>query len=60
MNDRDILFYGNDVHGVFTANFERAKKSVDSIPSEQFLASNDDQLVEHVHAIASIEPLVLH
>ena len=60
MSDRNILFFEEDLDWQLRARQERVAGAVDGIPKDQFLVSTDEELVEHIAAGLSVEPLVLH
>jgi hypothetical protein len=58
--DQVPLFHGTDVNSVMRNRVHGAQGRVDAISVEQFAASSDDQIVEHVAAEEHLEPLMLH
>lgn len=60
MHDKDNLFFERDLDAQLRRRQERASRAVDRIPKDQFLVSSDQEIVDHVVAGLSVEPIVLH
>ena len=61
MSRRDnLLFYEGDLHGTLDNQIRQITEKVNSIPKDQFLASPEEDLVEHIYGQLHIEPLVLY
>ena len=61
MRRRDnLLFYEGDLHGTLENLARQINEKVNAIPKDQFLASPEDDLVEHIFSDLHIEPLELH
>ena len=54
------LFNQEDLNAELRARRERAACAVDEIQKEQFLLSEDHEIVDHIVSEFSVEPLVLH
>lgn len=59
MYDKDILFFEEDLDAQLQGRQERASRAVDRIPKDQFLVSSDQEIIDHVVAGLSVEPIVL-
>lgn len=59
-DSRSHLFCECDLSSFLRSNLEQAGKDVESISGEQFLNSNDDDLIEHVFSMREIIPLELY
>ena len=59
MRDPDLLFFDGDLDSQLRTRQERVSSSVDSIPEEQFLISNDQEIVEHTLRKFEVKPLEL-
>lgn len=59
MRDSRLLFYDNDLDGQLRARQSQISSAVDGIPEQQFLISNDQELVDHIVADFVVEPLKL-
>lgn len=57
---RDRLFAEQDLADVLRATTQSIPKRVNQVGKDQFLASSDEQLVEHFFSELSVEHLVLH
>lgn len=61
MSRRDnLLFNEGDLHGILDNQIRQITEKVNSIPKDQFLASPEEDLVEHIYGQLHIEPLVLY
>lgn len=60
MRDSDVLFNSHHLDDVLRAQGSRAQDLVDQIPQDQFCASTDDQIVEHIAADMEIIPLSIY
>lgn len=60
MSDQNLLFLREGLDIQLRARQRRIGGVVDSIPKEQFLASTDQDLVEHIAADLVVEPVILH
>ena len=58
MND-DHLFFKDDLDAQLRARQKEAERAVDAIPQEQFLVSNDGEIIDHIVAKHNVKPLVL-
>jgi len=54
------FFSEGDLDATLRHPFEPIPTRVDSIPRDQFLATSEDDLVEHIYSQIKIEPLVLY
>lgn len=59
MRDRNLLFGEEDLDSQLRARQQQVSGIVDSIPKEQFLVSSDQELINHVVAQQTVEPIVL-
>ena len=59
MRDRNLLFFEEDLDAQLRGRQETVPEAVNRIPKDQFLISNDQELVDHVVAGLTVEPLVL-
>lgn len=59
-NDNDILFYNKDLSDVLWGHLDSAQQFVDKIPQDQFLATNDEVIAEHVFSEMEIQPIELY
>ena len=59
MRGRNLLFSKDDLDSQLCARQLQVNRAVDGIPEQQFLISNDRDLVEHIVADLTVEPLVL-
>ena len=59
MRDQNLLFFEDDLDSQLRAGQAQVNVSVDGIPEQQFLISSDQELVEHIVANLTVEPLVL-
>ena len=59
MRDRNILFFEEDLEYQLRARQERVNDAVNGIPKDQFLVSSDADLITHVVASHTVEPLIL-
>ena len=60
MRDRNILFFEGDLDARLRGGQESVSRELDRIPKDQFLVSSDQEIVDHVVAGLSVEPIVLH
>ncbi len=60
MSDPNYLFFEEDLDAQLRQRKGTVPETVDQIPKDQFLISNDQELVDHVVARLRVEPLVLH
>ena len=60
MRDQNLLFYEADLDNQLRIKRSTVIDIVNHIQEEQFLISNDKELVEHIVANHSVQPLVLH
>lgn len=58
--DNQLLFYDGDLDATLRAHHASIKNKVDSLPKDQFLASREDEIVEHIQSSMCIEPIQLH
>ncbi|OFW26869.1 MAG: hypothetical protein A3H27_01150 [Acidobacteria bacterium RIFCSPLOWO2_02_FULL_59_13] len=58
--ERELLFYEGDLGEALRQHAQKVQQKVDSIPQDQFLASPDDTLVQHVLPEFIIEPLTIY
>jgi len=59
-HNNDPLFTEGHLGATLDAHFAKVQQKVDSIERDQFLASRDDEIVEHVVSEMTVNPLVLH
>ena len=59
MRDRNLLFFEEDLDVQLRGRQETVPEAVDRIPKDQFLISSDQELVSHLVAGLTVEPLVL-
>ena len=59
MRDRNLLFVEDDLDSQLRARQQQVNRAVDGIPEQQFLISNDQEIVEYIVADLTLEPLVL-
>ena len=59
MRDRNLLFFEEDLDAQLRARQQRVSGVVDGIPKDQFLISSDQELIDHVVAELTVEPIVL-
>ena len=59
MHDKGFLFFEEDLDAQLRGRLESASRAVDQIPKDQFLVSSDQEIVDHVVAGLSVEPIVL-
>lgn len=57
--DSELLFYDGDLRATIEAHFQKVNEKVAAIPEPQFLATEDDLIVEHVVADFQVNPLEL-
>jgi hypothetical protein len=57
---RDYLFFGSSLSDGLRRGHQGAVDAVQLINEAQFLASSDDEIVDHVKAQWSVQPLTLH
>ena len=58
-HEGDALFYPNELGTVLGAHLDSVELNVEKIPQEQFLATDDDTICEHVFSTMEIQPLQL-
>lgn len=58
--DSELLFYDGDLRATIEAHFQKVNEKVAAIPEPQFLATEDDLIIEHVVADFQVTPLELH
>ncbi len=58
--DNQLLFYEGDLDATLRTHHASIKDKVDSLPKDQFLASTEDAIVEHIQSSMRIEPIQLH
>jgi len=58
-NRDDILFYEGELYAVLDNLLGKVKEKVDSIPAAQFIATQDDEVVEYVVSEMEVLPLEL-
>ena len=59
MRRQNLLFDKPDLDGQLRARLDRISRAVDGVPREQFLISNDKDLVGHIVAEFTVDPLEL-
>ena len=59
MWNQNLLFCESDLDKQLRARQGRVSQAVDDIPKEQFLVCNDRELLDHILADLTVEPLVL-
>lgn len=59
MRDSRLLFYEDDLDAQLRARQSQINRAVDDISEQQFLISNDQELVDHIVADFIVEPLEL-
>ena len=59
MRDRNPLFFEEDLADQLRIRQEQVCHAVDVIPEEQFLISNDQEIVDYIGSKFTVEPLVL-
>ena len=59
MRSQNLLFYEEDLENQLLARQRQASGAVDDISEQQFLISTDEELVEHIVAEHTAQPLVL-
>ena len=59
MRDRNLLFFEEDLDAQLRARQQSVSGVVDGIPKDQFLISSDQELIDHVVAELTVEPIVL-
>lgn len=61
MRRRDnLLFFDGDLHGTLQNQERQITEQVNAIPRDQFLATPEEDLVDHIISELHIEPLQLH
>ena len=60
MRDRNLLFYEAGLDNQLRAKKLQVSEVINCIPEQQFLISKDEELVEHIVANHTVQPLVLH
>ncbi len=58
--ENELLFYGGDLDVALMSQDSKVKEKVDAIPERQFIASQDNGIVEHIYNTLIVEPIVLH
>lgn len=59
MRDRNLLFFEEDLDAQLRARQQQISAVVDGIPKDQFLVSSDQELIDHVVAGLTVEPIAL-
>ena len=59
MRNPNLLFFENDLDSQLRSRQQKVSRAVDDIPEQQFLISNDQELVDHIVAGLTVEPLML-
>lgn len=59
-SDSDLLFCNNDLSDVLRRHLETAQQNVDQVPQEQFLASDEEVILEHVFTEMEIQLLEIY
>ena len=59
MNRRSALFCEGDLDAQLRVRQQGVSRAVDQIPKDQFLVSNEQEIVDHVVAGLSVQPIVL-
>lgn len=59
-NGRNYLFADGDLSAALRSNLARVSAAVDSLSKDQFLATPEEDLIEHLMSRLAIEPLELH
>lgn len=60
MRNSNVLFNDQSLDDVLCGQELQIQTTVDQIPKDQFIASTDDQIVQHVASELEITPLTLH
>ena len=60
MRDRNSLFCEADLDNQLRVKKSQVSEVINCIPEQQFLISKDEELVEHIVANHTVQPLVLH
>ena len=61
MRSRDnLLFYEGDLHGTLDNHIRQISEKVNAITKDQFFASPEEDLVEHIFGEMRIEPITLY
>lgn len=58
--DQDLLFYEGDLDASLRNQLAQVRDRVDAVPKDQFLASPEQTVVDHLASEMEVEPLVLH
>lgn len=58
--ERQLLFYEHDLEATLRAQVVSIRERVDGIPRDQFFATPEDTLVEHIRSSMEVEPIHLH
>lgn len=58
--DKQPLFSESELDSVLRAQVASVRDRVDGIPRDQFLATSEDTLVEHIRSSMEVEPIQLH
>lgn len=58
--DQHILFYEGDLDTTLRAQLAQVRDRVDAIPKDQFLATPEQAVAEHILSLMEVVPLVLH
>lgn len=56
----NLLFYEGDLHATLDNHARQISEKVNAIPKDQFLATPEQDLVDHVYSEMHIEPLTLY
>jgi hypothetical protein len=56
----NVLFCEGEVDATLRAHFDQVQTKVDAIPKDQFLATPEDDLVEHIHSSMLVQPLTIY
>lgn len=59
MRDRDLLFFEEDLDAQLRARQQSVSVAVDGIAKDQFLVSNDQEILDHVVSSLTVEPVSL-
>ena len=59
LTNRNVLFFEEDLHAQLRARQLSISSKVDNVPQDQFLISSEQELIEHVVASLTVEPVVL-
>ncbi len=56
----NLLFSGGDLRGTLDSCSKKISETVDTTPRDQFLATPEEDLIEHINSQFYIDPLVLY